>query len=34
MTRKPATHDNIIALDSAVEKVAKFGKKMLKVAVH
>jgi len=34
VTRKPAAHNNIVALNGSVEKIAKFGQKMLKIAIY
>ena len=34
VTRKPTAHDDVVVLDGAVEEIAKFGQKMLKIAIH
>src|SRR4029077_3118682 len=34
VTRKPAAHNDVIAIDGAVEEVTKFWQEMLKVAIH
>src|SRR6266567_7383473 len=34
VTRKPTAHDDVVVLDGAVEEIAKFGQKMLEIAIH
>src|SRR6266567_6594427 len=32
--RKPTAHNDVVVLDGAVEEIAKFRQKMLKIAIH